>query len=60
MIAVLWIDKYVNTSWDKLNSLDLIRQPILEKENCEFKPAVFRLKIGLVSHPDHDVCELDE
>ena len=26
-------------------------QPILEKENSEFKPALLRLKIDLVSHP---------
>ena len=30
-----------------------VRQPVLEKENSEFKPAVFTLKINFVPHPAH-------
>ena len=35
----------------RLSYLDLIRQPVLEKENSEFTTVVFRLKIDLVSYP---------
>ena len=40
-------DKY----WDRLGSLTLVRQPVLKKKNSEFKPALLRLKIDLVSYP---------
>ena len=33
--------------------LPLIKQPIYEMETSEFKPALSRLKIDLVSHPGH-------
>ena len=35
----------------RLGPLALVRQPIQEKENSEFKPTLLRLKIDLVSHP---------
>ena len=31
----------------------MVRQPVLEKEKSEFKPAVLSLQIDLVSHPAH-------
>ena len=34
----------------ELGSLALVRQPVLEKENSEFKPALLCLKNDLVSH----------
>ena len=34
----------------RLGSLTLLSQPVLEKENFEFKPAKIRLKIDLVLH----------
>ena len=34
-------------------NLALLRQPVLEKENSEFKPALLCSKIDLVSHPIH-------
>ena len=34
-----------------LVSLALVRQPVKEKENSEFKSVKLCLKIGLVSHP---------
>ena len=37
----------------RLNFLALLRQPVKEKENSDFKPVVFHLKIDLVSHPAH-------
>ena len=33
-------------------SLDLVWQPVEEKENYEVKPAKLRIKIDLVPHPD--------
>ena len=36
---------------DRLGSLTKVGQPVLEKENSEFKPVVFHLKSDLVSHP---------
>ena len=39
---------------DKLSPLTLVRQPVYVKENSEIKPAVFRLKIDLMSHPIRD------
>ena len=32
--------------------LAIVGQPIKEKENSEFKPVLFYLKIDLVSHPN--------
>ena len=37
--------------YDKLGSLALVRQPVEEKENSEFKPTVFHLKIDTTSYP---------
>ena len=37
----------------RLDSLALARQPVLEKENSEFKPAVLHLKIDLELYPTH-------
>ena len=34
-----------------MGSLALVKQPV--KENSEFKPLGFHLKINLVSHPAH-------
>ena len=34
-----------------MGSIALVQQPIKEKNNPEFKPAVLRLKIDLESHP---------
>ena len=36
---------------DRLGSLTLVWQSVLEKENSEFKPVKLCLKIGLVSYP---------
>ena len=33
----------------RLDSLALVRQPVLEKDKSESKPAVLRLKIDLVA-----------
>ena len=33
---------------NRLSPLALVKQPVEEKENSEFKPAVLRLKIDLV------------
>ena len=33
--------------------LALVRQPIKEKDDSEFTPAVLHWKINLVSHPDY-------
>ena len=35
----------------RLGSLDLVRQPVKEKENSEFRPVKLRLKIDLVLYP---------
>ena len=34
------------------SSLALLRQPVQENENSEFKPALIRLKTDLKTHPD--------
>ena len=35
----------------RLDSLDLVKQPVSEKENSELKPVKLCLKFDLVSHP---------
>ena len=40
---------------DKQASLTFVGQPILEKENSEFKSAVLRLKIDFVLYPIYGV-----
>ena len=37
----------------RLGSLAMKKQPIQEKENSDFKPAILYLKINLVLHPAH-------
>ena len=37
------------------NSLTLVRQPVQEKENYKFKPALLCLKIDLMLHPTYGV-----
>ena len=39
------------TMYSRLGSLALARQPVYEKENFEFKPALLHLKIDFVPHP---------
>ena len=41
-----------STNSDGLDSLALVRQLVLEKENSKFKSALFYLRIELVLHPD--------
>ena len=43
-----WINSRV-----RLDSSALVKQPVLEKENSEFKKAVLYLKIDLLLHPTH-------
>ena len=35
----------------------MVRQAVLEKKNSEFKFSLLRLKIDIVSHPDHVVAK---
>ena len=36
-----------------LSSQQVLRKPVSEKENFEFKLLKFHLRIDLMSHPDH-------
>ena len=38
-------------SFSRLGPLYFVRQPLKEKENLEFKPAVLCLRIDFISHP---------
>ena len=48
-----WIHAFSHHLWVN-NWIDLVRQPVLEKENTEFSPVELHLKIDLVSQPVND------
>ena len=44
----------IGKSQRRLSSLGLVIEPVKEKENSEFKPAILHLKIDLMSHHARD------
>ena len=55
-IQLFSLQLWINSKTDWIFEI-LVRQPVLEKENTEFKTVKFRLRIDLVSHPDREKLE---